>query len=197
MKKRIYFNKCEDLRFISHLDLLRFFERVTLKADVSVKYSQGFHPRPKFSFGNPVSLGTEAFNEVMDMETEIDISNEEVFNKMNSVNVLGFKVLKVEDIIDKLSIVEKFKISIYNITGTKEQLDSLEILLSQEQIIDRKEKNGKIIERDLKEKISNYTRNSKENVTMNLINGSPNSYLDKVGIKLGDVIIKKMGYVVE
>ncbi|MGL6064671.1 MAG: TIGR03936 family radical SAM-associated protein [Fusobacteriaceae bacterium] len=197
MKKRIYFNKCEDLRFISHLDLLRFFERVTLKADVSVKYSQGFHPRPKFSFGNPVSLGTEAFNEVMDMETEIDISNEEVFNKMNSVNVLGFKVLKVEDIIDKLSIVEKFKISIYNITGTKEQLDSLEILLSQEQIIDRKEKNGKIIERDLKEKISNYTRNSKENVTMNLINGSPNSYLDKVGIKLGDVTIKKMGYVVE
>ncbi len=196
MKKRIYFNKCEDLRFISHLDLLRFFERVILKADVPVKYSQGFHPRPKLSFGNPVSLGTEAFNEVMDMETEIDISNEDVFNKMNSVNVLGFKVLKVEDILDKLSIVDRFKVSIYDITGTKEQLDSLEVLLAQGDIIDKKEKNGKIVERNLKEKIESYLRNSEENITMNLINGSPNVYLDKVGIKLGDVVIKKMGYVV-
>ncbi|MGL5123975.1 MAG: TIGR03936 family radical SAM-associated protein [Fusobacteriaceae bacterium] len=197
MKKRIYFNKYEDLRFISHLDLLRFFERATLKADISVKYSQGFHPRPKFSFGNPVSLGTEAFNEIMDMETEIDISNEEVFNKMNSINVLGFKVVKVEDIIDKLSIVEKFKISIYNIIGTKNQLDTLEILLNLENIIDRKEKNGKIIERNLKEKINQYIRNSDEEITIHLINGSPNAYLDKVGIKLGDVAIKKMGYIVE
>ncbi|MGL4533643.1 MAG: DUF2344 domain-containing protein, partial [Fusobacteriaceae bacterium] len=37
MKKRIYFNKCEEMRFISHLDLLRFFERIMIKAEIPVK----------------------------------------------------------------------------------------------------------------------------------------------------------------
>ncbi|MGL6132505.1 MAG: TIGR03936 family radical SAM-associated protein, partial [Fusobacteriaceae bacterium] len=55
MKKRIYFNKIEEMKFISHLDLLRFFERVIIKSGIPIKYSQGFHPRPKLSFGNPIS----------------------------------------------------------------------------------------------------------------------------------------------
>ncbi|MGL5577896.1 MAG: TIGR03936 family radical SAM-associated protein, partial [Fusobacteriaceae bacterium] len=79
MKKRVYFNKIQEMKFISHLDLLRFFERVIIKSGIPVKYSQGFHPRPKLSFGNPVSLGTEAYNEIMEMELEREMENDEIF----------------------------------------------------------------------------------------------------------------------
>ena len=46
MKKRVYFDKFGEMKFISHLDLLRFFDRLLKKSQIPVKYSQGFHPRP-------------------------------------------------------------------------------------------------------------------------------------------------------
>lgn len=195
MRKRIYFNKCDDMKFISHLDLLRFFERLMLKADIPVKYSQGFHPRPKISFGNPISLGTEAFNEVMEIELEIELTNDELMNKFNSIVILGFKVLKVEECIDKISLVERFKVAIYKIKGTKDQIDRLFNFLSQEKIIEVKEKKGKTVERDLKEKIHSFSKVNEEELIFNLSNGSPNVYLEMAGIDYGDVKITKNGYV--
>lgn len=194
MKKRIYFNKCDDMRFISHLDLLRFLERVLTKGEIPVKYSQGFHPRPKISLGNPVSLGTEAFNEVMDIDLETDMDNDKILSIINNMNVLGFTILKVEDCLDKVSIVEKFKTAIYKISGEEKDIDSLESLLSQETIIETKEKKGKIVERDLKEKISDVIRNSKTQIEIHIVNGSPNVYIEMAGIELTNVEIQKYGY---
>ena len=115
MKKRVYFDKFGEMKFISHLDLLRFFDRLLKKSQIPVKYSQGFHPRPKMSFGSPISLGTEAYNELMDFELETPMSNEEVFDRLNSSNVVGFRVNKVEDVIGKSSIMEEYTIMVYEI----------------------------------------------------------------------------------
>ncbi|MGL5573278.1 MAG: TIGR03936 family radical SAM-associated protein, partial [Cetobacterium sp.] len=82
MKKRITFDKYGEMRFISHLDMLRFADRLLKKAHIPMKYTQGFHPRPKISLGNPVSLGTEAFNELMDIELSEMMTNEEVMERM-------------------------------------------------------------------------------------------------------------------
>ncbi|MGL5232598.1 MAG: TIGR03936 family radical SAM-associated protein [Fusobacteriaceae bacterium] len=195
MKKRIYFNKCDDMRFISHLDLLRFLERVLTKGEIPVKYSQGFHPRPKISLGNPVSLGTEAFNEVMDIDLETDMDNDKILSIINNMNVLGFTILKVEDCLDKVSIVEKFKTAIYRISGEEKDIDALANLLSQETIIESKEKKGKIVERDLKEKISDVIRKSETQIEIHIANGSPNIYIEMAGIELTNVEIQKFGYI--
>lgn len=194
MKKRIFFNKCDDMRFISHLDLLRFLERVLIKGEIPVKYSQGFHPRPKISLGNPISLGTEAFNEVMDIDLETDMDNEIILTKINAMNILGFKILKVEDCLDKVSIVEKFSTAIYKIKGKTQDIDALVKLLSQESIIERKEKKDKIVERDLKEKIKYFAKNSDEQIEIHIFNGSPNVYIEMAGINLTEVDIQKYGY---
>ncbi len=194
MKKRIFFNKCDDMRFISHLDLLRFLERVLIKGEIPVKYSQGFHPRPKISLGNPISLGTESFNEVMDIDLETDMDNELILSKINAMNILGFKILKVEDCLDKVSIVEKFSTAIYKIKGKNEDIDALVKLLSQESIIERKEKKDKIVERDLKEKIKYFAKNSDEQIEIHIFNGSPNVYIEMAGINLTEVDIQKYGY---
>ena len=144
MKKRVYFDKCGEMKFISHLDLLRFFERLLAKSDIPVKYSEGFHPRPKMSFGNPISLGTEAYNEVMDFETDEEISNDEVLRRLNENAVLGFKVHKVEEVPRKSSIMEEFKDVIYEISGETQDMDKVEELLNRDEIIQLKEKRGKV-----------------------------------------------------
>lgn len=194
MKKRVYFNKYNDMKFISHLDLLRFLERILLKSRIPVKYSQGFHPRPKISLGNPISLGTEAFDEVMEIELEEKMTNEEILKRFNSVEVLGFQVIRVEDNNEKTSIVERFFTAIYSIDATKDSIDQIEKFLLQDEIIERKEKKGKIVERDLKEKIKQVLREDEKTLIVYISNGSPNNFIEMAGIKISDVDITKKGY---
>lgn len=193
MKKRVYFDKFGEMKFISHLDLLRFFDRLLKKSQIPVKYSQGFHPRPKMSFGSPISLGTEAYNELMDFELETPMSNEEVFDRLNSSNVVGFRVNKVEDIIGKSSIMEEYTIMVYEIESEEEIITKLETLLNQEEIVEVKEKKGKVTTRNLKERIKSFRREGNI-IEMEIINTSPNSYLDLAGIEQQDVKIKRLGY---
>lgn len=193
MKKRVYFDKFGEMKFISHLDLLRFFDRLLKKSQIPVKYSQGFHPRPKMSFGSPISLGTEAYNELMDFELETPMSNEEVFDRLNSSNVVGFRVNKVEDVIGKSSIMEEYTIMVYEIESEEEIIIKLETLLNQEAIVEVKEKKGKVTTRNLKERIKSFRREGNM-IEMEIINTSPNSYLDLAGIEQQDVKIKRLGY---
>lgn len=193
MKKRVYFDKYGEMKFISHLDLLRFFERIFNKAEIPVKYSQGFHPRPKMSFGSPISLGTEAYNEIMDFETDAEISNEEVVKRLNESAVLGFKVHKVEEVPRKSSIMEEFTNMLYTVEGNKDDMDKLEELFNRDEILEVKEKKGKTVTRNLKERLKSFSREGNK-ISMEIINTSPNSYLEMVGIEQQNVQIKRLGY---
>mgnify|MGYP001242988101 CR=1 FL=1 len=193
MKKRVYFDKCGEMKFISHLDLLRFFERLLAKSDIPVKYSEGFHPRPKMSFGNPISLGTEAYNEVMDFETDEEISNDEVLRRLNENAVLGFKVHKVEEVPRKSSIMEEFKDVIYEISGETQDMDKVEELLHRDEIIQLKEKRGKVTKRDLKARLKSFQRTG-NTISLVIENMSPNSYLEIAEVEIQNVVIKRLGY---
>lgn len=193
MKKRVYFDKCGEMKFISHLDLLRFFERLLAKSDIPVKYSEGFHPRPKMSFGNPISLGTEACNEVMDFETDEEISNDEVLRRLNENAVLGFKVHKVEEVPRKSSIMEEFKDVIYEISGETQDMDKVEELLNRDEIIQLKEKRGKVTKRDLKARLKSFQRTG-NTISLVIENMSPNSYLEIAEVEIQNVVIKRLGY---
>ena len=193
MKKRVYFDKYREMKFISHLDLLRFFERLFNKAEIPVKYSEGFHPRPKMSFGSPISLGTEAYNEIMDFETDAEISNEEVVKRLNESPVLGFKVHKVEEVPRKSSIMEEFTNMLYTVEGSQEDMDKLEKLFNRNEILEVREKKGKTVTRNLKERLKTFSREGNK-ISMEIINTSPNSYLEMVGIEQQNVQIKRLGY---
>lgn len=196
MKKRVYFDKYGEMKFISHLDLLRFFERLFNKAEIPVKYSEGFHPRPKMSFGSPISLGTEAYNEIMDFETNAEISNEEIVKRLNESGVLGFKVHKVEEVPRKSSIMEEFTNMLYTVEGSKEDMDKLEELFNRDEILEVREKKGKTVTRNLKERLKTFSREG-DKISMEIINTSPNSYLEMVGIEQQDVQIKRLGYKID
>lgn len=194
MKKRLFFNKYEEMKYISHLDLLRFMDRILRKSGIPVKYSQGFHPRPKISLGNPISLGTDAFNEAMDIELREDMTNEELFKRLNNKCVIGFEFTKVMDIDGKTSIVEEYKEMKFEIQGPGSSIEKIENLLGQDEIILTKEKKGKIESKDLKPRIKKYEIDKENNkITMILENMSPNSLLNICGVKAEDVSIKKYG----
>lgn len=64
---RITFARGESLRFISHLDLMRFWERAFRRAGVAVAQSEGFTPHPRLSLGVPLPVGTTGEAELMDV----------------------------------------------------------------------------------------------------------------------------------
>lgn len=64
---RLTFSKGENLRYISHLDLTRTWERVLRRAGIPVAYSQGFHPHPKMVIAAALPLGCTGEAEVLDI----------------------------------------------------------------------------------------------------------------------------------
>ncbi|WP_319370971.1 TIGR03936 family radical SAM-associated protein [uncultured Ilyobacter sp.] len=193
MKKRLYFDKNEDMKYISHLDMMRFLERLLKKAKIEVKYSEGFHPRPRMSFGNPVSLGVEAYDEVMDLELLVEMDNDILLKKLNAACPQGFKFNAAEDVPRKSSIAEEFQIMVYEITGEAAVLEKLKKLLEQDEIVEVKIKSGKRKERNLKDRIQSYGIDG-NNLRLELINTSPNVFLGMAEINPTEVKIKKIGY---
>jgi radical SAM-linked protein len=66
MRIRIVFAKTETMRFTSHLDLYRAWERLLRRADVSLVFSQGYNPRPRLQLAAPLPLGITSRAEIID-----------------------------------------------------------------------------------------------------------------------------------
>ncbi|OGO30397.1 MAG: hypothetical protein A2Z29_09550 [Chloroflexi bacterium RBG_16_56_11] len=64
---RIRFSRGEEIRFISHLDLMRLWQRALVRAGVSLAYSEGFNPHPRMSIAAPLALGVTSEAELMDI----------------------------------------------------------------------------------------------------------------------------------
>ena len=76
-KLRLRFAKEGRAVYISHLDLLRTFQRVFLRQGIVLRHSQGFHPHPILSFALPLSVGQESVCELLDLETVEEILKRE------------------------------------------------------------------------------------------------------------------------
>jgi len=65
---RITFSKRGPAKYLSHLELVRAFVRAFKRAEVSLVYSNGFHPMPKLSFGAALPVGTESLHETLEVQ---------------------------------------------------------------------------------------------------------------------------------
>lgn len=93
---RLLFEKTENSIWISHLDLMRLFQRAFKRADLHLKHTQGYNPRPSVSIALPLSVGVESHCELLDFDLEGDaVSNEEIQNRLNDALVDGVRVLRV------------------------------------------------------------------------------------------------------
>lgn len=93
---RLLFEKTGNAVWISHLDLMRLFQRAFKRAALPLKHTQGFSPRPFVAIALPLSVGVESRCELLDFDLEdCDASFDEIKNRLNAVLVEGVRVLEV------------------------------------------------------------------------------------------------------
>lgn len=90
---RIKYAKGESVKYVSHLDTLKTFTRAARRADLPLKYSQGFNPHPHMVFGLPSSVGMMSVCEYADIDFEDGVTCEEIQNGLNQALPEGFRVL--------------------------------------------------------------------------------------------------------
>ena len=97
MKVRIKFSKQGPMKFIGHLDVMRFFQKVMRRAEVKIRYSEGFSPHQIMSFAAPLGVGLTSNGEYLDIEVTDDEtaspSSAVMVERLNAAMVEGIEVL--------------------------------------------------------------------------------------------------------
>lgn len=95
MKLRIKFAKSGAMRFIGHLDVMRYFQKAIRRAEIDIAYSGGFSPHQIMSFAAPLGVGLTSNGEYLDIEVNSYTSSEDMMKRLNEVMVEGMEVLSV------------------------------------------------------------------------------------------------------
>ncbi len=88
------------MKFIGHLDMVRYFQKVMRRADVDIAYSEGFSPHQKMSFAAPLSVGITSRGEYFDIEVHSTEPSEVMLEKINRQNVEGVEILSYKQLPD-------------------------------------------------------------------------------------------------
>ncbi len=94
VRLRVKFSKHGALRFIGHLDVMRYFQKAVRRAGIDIAYSTGFSPHQIMSFAAPLGVGLESNGEYMDIEVNTLTSSEGLTNALNAQMVDGIRVLE-------------------------------------------------------------------------------------------------------
>ena len=101
--RRLLFEKTGRAIWISHLDLMRLFQRAFQRAGLNLTHTQGYNPRPSVSIALPLSVGVESACELLDFELDGQVvDNKEIQARLNNCLVEGIKVLRVYDNAQKI-----------------------------------------------------------------------------------------------
>lgn len=100
MKLRIKFRKYGALRFIGHLDLMRFFQKMIRRANLDIAYSQGFSPHQIMSFASPLGVGLLSNGEYVDVEMNSVTTSKDMAERLNKAGVDGIEILSIRKLND-------------------------------------------------------------------------------------------------
>ena len=100
MKVRIKFSKEGAMKFVGHLDIMRFFQKAVKRAGIDVAYSEGFSPHMIMSFAAPLGVGVTSTAEYFDMEIKTPMPSKEAVERLNQAMVEGMKVSSFRKIPD-------------------------------------------------------------------------------------------------
>lgn len=92
MKVRIKFSKHGVLRYIGHLDVMRYFQRAFRRAGIDIKYSTGYSPHQIMSFAAPLGVGLESEGEYMDVELSSFPSSHDLIWALNEQMAEGIEI---------------------------------------------------------------------------------------------------------
>lgn len=100
MKIRVKFRKYGIVRFIGHLDMMRYFQKAIRRAGIDICYSEGFSPHMIMSFASPLGVGLTSDGEYLDIEIGQALSSKESVRRLNDVMAEGIEVVSFRKIPD-------------------------------------------------------------------------------------------------
>ena len=150
---RALFEKTGNAVYISHLDLMRVFQRAFKREDLPLTHTHGFNPRPSVSIALPLSLGIESCCELLDFDLEGEVvSCQEIMHRLNRALIDGVRVLAVYEDGMKLKHLCYLdcELSLEYDGGIPERAATrIRDLFSREQIVvEKKGKNG-VVDQDI------------------------------------------------
>jgi radical SAM-linked protein len=95
---RVWFGKLGDMALVSHLDLVRLFDRVVRRAAIPISFTGGFHPGPRIAIANALSLGVTSSGEIVDFELSKRVDVNEFQEKLAEQLPPDLPVYKVEEV---------------------------------------------------------------------------------------------------
>lgn len=93
MKIRIKFRKWGIMKFVGHLDIMRYFQKAVRRAHIDIRYTEGFSPHPVMSFAAPLGVGATGDGEYMDIEVNSCPSSADLTAALNAVMVDGVSIV--------------------------------------------------------------------------------------------------------
>lgn len=100
MKARIKFQKYGSMKFIGHLDVMRYFQKAFRRAGIDNEYSKGFSPHQIMSFAAPLGVGLTSDAEYLDVSLLSSDEPEQMIKRMNAVLTEGFRIIDFHPLLD-------------------------------------------------------------------------------------------------
>ncbi len=137
---RIKFSRGEEIKFISHLDIVRLWQRAFNRAGIEIAYSTGFTPHPRISLAAPLPLGVTSEAELMDIVIIKGVAPQFFVSALNQQLPLGLKVDKVFPISPDLPSLQsqinqaEYKVELETATGPVDIQAAIDNLLALEHL---------------------------------------------------------------
>lgn len=154
---RVKFIRGEEVKYISHLDLMKSFERTLRRSGVPISYSQGFNPHPNMVFGLPLSVGVTSEAEYVDFELVEKPDPFELSERINKELPAGLKIIRQEWKNTGSNIMAAIALASYEILVSSSEKSSIEKirgaigeLMQRSAVVVEKEGKGGVREIDIK-----------------------------------------------
>lgn len=176
---RIKFAKRGSLIFVSHLDFAHSFTRALKRAELPIKYSEGFSPHPKQVFALPLSVGMVGENELCDITLTEDFTHEEVKSRLSKALTCDFEIKSVTDPDIKMGKVKSAKYELV-FDGLGIGVEELKTALSNLSPVMKTTKSGKEKELDIQSMVyySDVDENGDKTTLYLTLAASGDSYLN-------------------
>jgi radical SAM family uncharacterized protein/radical SAM-linked protein len=147
-KIRLKFRKVGEMRFLSHLELVHLFYRASLRAELPLCYSEGFHPMPRIIFATALPVGMESLAEIVDMECEGKVIPLEVMKRLNQSLPPGIEIIEAAEVpfffhLSSLPHPSIYWVPLDHLLSKEEAVPKINNVLDKKEFLVHQERDGK------------------------------------------------------
>lgn len=153
------------MKFLGHLELMKLFERTFRFEKMPLKFSEGFNPQPKMTFGSPLSVGYSSQCEVMEVQLteEVELSDVLKMNFPEGIDLISAQYVKCKTSLMAGVTFARYEIEV-NLDGADETLPHklASFLLEKEMTIEKKNKKGLVKKLNVRDRVHEFKYRGKE-----------------------------------